>query len=63
MRCWRGYVFEVKCKWFAYGPADATATPSSHLIRIQNGLTFLQQAYPGCPGKEADAALNVYCAN
>jgi len=29
MRCWRGYLCEVRCKWFAYGPADATATPSS----------------------------------
>jgi len=29
MRCWRGYLSGVKCKWFAYGPDDATATPSS----------------------------------
>jgi len=29
MRCWRGYLSEMRCKWFAYGPADATATPSS----------------------------------
>jgi len=29
MRCWRGYLCEVRCKWFACGPADATATPSS----------------------------------
>jgi len=27
MRCWRGYLFGVRCKWIAYGPADATATP------------------------------------
>ena len=26
---WHGYLSAVKCKWFAYGPADATATPSS----------------------------------
>ena len=35
------------------GPADATATPTiSCFIKIQNGLTFLVPAYPGCPGKE-----------
>ena len=29
MRCWRGYLSAARCKWFMYGPADATATPSS----------------------------------
>jgi len=29
MRCWRGYLSAARCKWFAYGPANATATPSS----------------------------------
>ena len=29
MRCWCGYLSGVRCKWFAYGSADATATPSS----------------------------------
>ena len=29
MRCWHGYVYAVRCEWFAYCPADATATPSS----------------------------------
>jgi len=29
MSCWRGYLSLVRCKWSAYGPADATATPSS----------------------------------
>jgi len=29
MRCWRGYLSGARCKWFAHGPADATATPSS----------------------------------
>jgi len=27
--CWRGYLSGARCKWFAYGPADATATLSS----------------------------------
>jgi len=29
MRCWRGYLSGARWKWFAYGPADVTATPSS----------------------------------
>ena len=40
IRCWHGYLFGARCKWLAYGPADATeeflplpftftATPSS----------------------------------
>jgi len=38
-----------------YGPADATATPSSLfcITKILIGLTFLVPSYPGCPGKEA----------
>jgi len=41
-----------------YGPADATAITSS-LASIQNGLTFLVPAYPGCPGKEAVEWISV----
>jgi len=40
VRYWRGYLSGVRCKWFAYGPADATATPSSHSSKIQIGLPF-----------------------
>jgi len=29
VRYWRGYLTGARCKWVAYGPADATATPSS----------------------------------
>ena len=29
VRYWLGYLSGARCKWFAYGPADATATPSS----------------------------------
>jgi len=28
-RYWHGYLSRARCKWFAYGPADATATSSS----------------------------------
>ena len=36
MRCWH-YLSGVSCKWFTYGPADATV---SCLIETQNGLLF-----------------------
>jgi len=29
MWCWCGYLSGVRCRWFAYGPAGVTATPSS----------------------------------
>ena len=29
VRCWRGDLSGVRCKWSAYGPANATATSSS----------------------------------
>jgi len=25
VRCWHGYLSAARCRWFAYGPADATA--------------------------------------
>jgi len=53
VRCWRGYLCEVRCKWFACGPADATATSSLFFIRIQVCLTFLVLDYAAFSGKEA----------
>ena len=42
-----------------YGPADATATPSSLAsLKIQLGLNFLVPAYPGCPGKKTVVKIN-----
>jgi len=41
----------------AYGPADATATPSSLApvkSRMAEWFTFLVPAHPDCPGKKAD---------
>jgi len=35
--CWRGYLSGTRCKWFAYGPADVTATKSS-LAPLQSRL-------------------------
>jgi len=42
------YLSGVKCKWFTYGPAHATANPQS-LALVKSA--FLVPAYPGCPGK------------
>ena len=56
--CWRGYCYlsGAMCR-FAYGPADATATPLpltvSCFSEIQIGFTFLVPAHPGSPGKRA----------
>ena len=50
MRCWHVCLSGARCKWFAYGPANATAAAS---LKSQIGLTFVVPAYPGCPGKEA----------
>ena len=42
IRYWHGYLSGARWKWFAYGPADATATRSSHaLLKSRIGLTFL----------------------
>jgi len=43
MRCWRGYLSWVRYKWFAYGPADATATPSS-LAPVKSRMVYLSGA-------------------
>jgi len=56
MRGWFGYLSGARCKLFAYGPADATASKKptiSCLILVQTGFTFLVPAYPDCPEKEA----------
>ena len=43
VRYWRGYMSRARCKWFAYGPADATATPSS-LAPVKSILVYLSGA-------------------
>ena len=42
-RYWRGNVSGVRCKWFAYGPADATATPPS-LAPVKSRMVYLSGA-------------------
>jgi len=43
MRCWRGYLSGARCKLFAYNPADATATRSSH-APVKSGMVYLSGA-------------------
>jgi len=54
MKCWHGYLSGARCKWYAYGPAHATATPSS-LASLKSTLVWLFWCWLtlGCLGKEA----------
>ena len=45
MWCWCGYLSGARCRLFAYGPADATAS--------QNPIVSCLILIPGCLGKEA----------
>ena len=58
MRCWCkcSYVSAVRCRLFAYGPADPNAIPKPHhlLPHLNPDWFYLSVSpYPGCPGKEA----------
>jgi len=58
--CWHDYLSGVRCKLFAYGPADATCHPIVYcFIKIQNGFTFLVPTYPDCSGNEAVKRVSV----
>jgi len=37
VRYWHGYLFEARCKWFAYGPADATAIHHPLCVCVSSG--------------------------
>jgi len=39
VRYWRGYLSGARCKWFAYGPADVTVTPSS-LALVKSRMVY-----------------------
>ena len=43
VRYWHGYLSEVRCKWFAYGLANATATTSS-LAPVKSSMVYLSGA-------------------
>jgi len=40
VRYWRGYLPGARCKWFAYGPAEATATSSS-FAPVKSRMVYL----------------------
>jgi len=50
MRCWRGCLSGARWKWFVYGQADATATPSS-LSSLQSRMGFLSAGLPSLSWK------------
>jgi len=43
IRYWRGHLSGARCKWFAYGTADATATPSP-LAPVKSRMVYLSGA-------------------
>jgi len=43
VRYWHGYLCASRCKWFAYGPDDATATPSS-FAPVKSRMVYLSGA-------------------
>jgi len=40
VRYWHDYLSGARCKLFAYGPADASATPSS-LAPVKSRMVYL----------------------
>jgi len=48
VRYWCGYLSGARCILFAYGPADATATPSS-LASLKSRMVYLSSAGFGLP--------------
>jgi len=43
VRYWRGYLSGARCKWYACGPTDATATPSS-VARVKSRMIYVSGA-------------------
>jgi len=61
VRYWCGYLSRARCKLFAYGPADATATPSS-LAAVKFRMVYLLVLdYPGFPGKRSLNGCSTLC--
>jgi len=63
MRCWCCYLSGAKCRGFANGPSDATATRDINFcfVKIPNGSAFLVPDYPVCPIKEAIKRCSSSC--
>ena len=60
---WDEMLSGARRKWFEYGPADATATPSS-VASLKSSLVFnflvLAYAYPGYHENEATKRVSIY---
>jgi len=55
MRYLCGYLSGARCKWFVYGPADATAT-LSFFVKLKSGMVYFSGA--GLPRLSWKKALN-----
>jgi len=53
MRCWHGCLSVSEVQINVLHMVQILSPIFSCFIKIQNGLTFVVPAYPGCPGKEA----------
>ena len=58
--CWRGYLSGLRCRLFAYGPADATAALSSLASLKSDWINLYGAGLPGCPGKMAIKQVSVF---
>ena len=49
MRCWCGYLSGARCRLFAYGPANATASPKPHSLLPHLNLDWFHLFGTGLP--------------
>ena len=59
IRCWSGYLSGARWEWFAYGPADATATPS-FLTSLKSRLVDYLWCQPTQVVLEKEAVKQIY---
>jgi len=69
MRSWCGYLSAVRCKLFAYGPADATAIPKCHHLLPHLDPDWLSQLFlenrplNGCSSSSSSSTCWVVCSD
>ena len=49
MSCWCGYLSRVRCRLFAYGPADATSVSKPHHLLPRFNLDWFYLSGTGLP--------------
>ena len=62
MRCWCGYLSGVRCRLFAYGPADATATPKPHHLLPYINSVWLYLSGTGLPSRLPYVSIRLWTA-